>query len=265
MTPAGLPVLPQTCYPAVWLWPGHALYAGPGLNLTPHSGTVWCLAVGADCELTVTAGDARVVARSVLIPPRLVHHLDTHGGRLVSAYFDESSGRVATCRARCRQTTTHFAIDHTGTQSLVIPPRDDDGAQRWLEVAAPETARRRDPRIADALTFIAANPTAAAPARQLAAQAGLSESRFLHLFRIEVGTSLRRYRLWMRLIAAGTGLRAGRSLTEAAADAGFASPSHLSDRFRSTFGLTASELLRTGAVLRLPGLTPSPNTTMPRP
>lgn len=80
MTAAAAAALPQTCYPSVWLWPGHALYAGPSLQLDPHSGSVWCLAVGVDGPVTVTAGE-RVVARSVLIPPRVIHHLDTHGGR----------------------------------------------------------------------------------------------------------------------------------------------------------------------------------------
>lgn len=47
------PALPQTCCPSVWLWPGQALYAGPSLNLAPHSGSVWCLAVGIDGPLTV--------------------------------------------------------------------------------------------------------------------------------------------------------------------------------------------------------------------
>ena len=88
--------------------------------------------------------------------------------------------------------------------------------------------------------------------RKLAADVGLSESRFLHLFHDQVGTTLRRYRLWMRLIAAGTAVRNGKNLTDAAADAGFASPSHLSDRFKSTFGLTATQLLSRGTLLHIP-------------
>ena len=83
------------------------------------------------------------------------------------------------------------------------------------------------------------------------AQVG-SESRFLHLFRDELGTSLRRYRLWVRLTHAGTAIAAGDNLTTAAMKAGFASPSHLADRFKTTFGLSASQLLGTGLTLRTP-------------
>ena len=61
---------------------GQALYAGPGLGLEPHSGSVWCLAVGVDAPLTVTVGAASHVVRAALIPPRLTHHLAVDG-RLV--------------------------------------------------------------------------------------------------------------------------------------------------------------------------------------
>ena len=57
MTAKAAPALPQTCCPSVFLWPGQALYAGPSLNLAPHSGSVWCFAVGIDGPLTVTTPD----------------------------------------------------------------------------------------------------------------------------------------------------------------------------------------------------------------
>lgn len=252
MTAAEIPALPQSCYPAVWMWPGQALYAGPSLNLDPHSGSVWCLVVGADEDVTVTAGDVEVVARSVLVPPRLTHRLDTHGGRLVSCYVDASSNRVTACRAKCRSVAGPFALDHVNCSALEELPADDAAAQRWLDLAAPASPARLDPRVANAVARIAADPADAPSARELAVDVGLSESRFLHLFHDQVGTTLRRYRLWRRLIAAGVAVRDGKNLTDAAADAGFASPSHLSDRFKSTFGLTATQLLSRGTLLHLP-------------
>ncbi len=96
------------------------------------------------------------------------------------------------------------------------------------------------------------DPATAVSSRELAIEAGLSESRFLHLFRDELGTSLRRYRIWVRLVHAGTAIAGGANLTEAAMKSGFASPSHLADRFKSTFGLSASRLLQTGLAVRTP-------------
>ena len=50
----------------------------------------------------------------------------------------------------------------------------------------------------------------------------------------------------------GASMAAGLNLTSAAADAGFASPSHLSDRFKSTFGLSATKLFASGVAIRTP-------------
>lgn len=243
--------LPQTCYPAVWLWPGHGLYAGPSLELGHHSGSVWCLVVGVDRDLAVTAGGRTVVARTALVPPRVEHQLDTRGGRLVSCYLDPSSGRAAACRDRCRESTNGIFVDHSAYRSLTTLPSDTAAAWRWLEMAAPTSTRPMDPRIASAMTRINDAPAEATPLRELAAEAGLSESRFLHLFRRDTGTSLRRYRSWARLLRVGAAVSAGRSLTEASAEAGFASPSHLSDTFKATFGLSPSQLLASGAAVHV--------------
>ncbi len=243
--------LPQTCYPAVWIWPGQALYSGPALGLDPHSGSVWCLAVGVDAPLTVEIGGHRVSARTALIPPRLIHHL-TMTGPLVSCYLDPAARRSAACRRQFRDFVHGIGIGHGSEQLLLSPPRNDRDARRWLDNAAPEELRTVDPRMELAAKQIRDDPVDAARAAELAAEAGLSESRFLHLFSAEMGTSLRRYRMWCRLMRAGAELAAGANLTTAAVEAGFAGSSHLSDRFKSTFGLSATQLLATGLTIRTP-------------
>jgi AraC-like DNA-binding protein len=253
MTATPTSALPQTCCPSVWLWPGQALYAGPSLNLAPHSGSVWCLAVGIDGPLTVTSqrGNARD-ANSVLIPPRLTHQLTCHGTGLVSCYLEPTSDRADASRLKFGEWSGEVGVGHVDEERLQFTPTDDESASHWLDLAAPAADRRIDPRIAKAAGRIRDDPAAAIPARELAADAGLSESRFLHLFRDELGTSLRRYRQWARLTWAGTAIAAGDNLTEAAMKAGFASPSHLADRFKTTFGLSASQLLATNLRVRTP-------------
>ncbi|PIB75167.1 helix-turn-helix domain-containing protein [Mycobacterium celatum] len=92
------------------------------------------------------------------------------------------------------------------------------------------------------------NPPFSASA--LAVETGLSVSRFLHLFRLETGTSFRRYRMWARMLRAALLYLELRDLTSAAMDAGFASPSHFTDTFHDMFGLTPSKLLAAGADVR---------------
>ncbi|MFI9510485.1 helix-turn-helix transcriptional regulator [Nocardia sp. NPDC052566] len=249
--------LPRICYPSVWMWAGHALYAGPSLELAPHSGSVWCLAVGVDRPITVRVEDRTLMARSALIPPRLTHQLRCHGSRMIFGYFDPASDRAESCRANMTQWRGEIGSGHTGEDQLIargaslFADDTDAAAQCWLDLAAPTTARILDARIADAIRRIREHPADAISARALATATDLSESRFLHLFRQEAGTSLRRYRTWARLQHAAALVAAGNNLTTAAAESGFASPSHLSDRFRTTFGLSATQLLTTGPRLHL--------------
>jgi AraC-like DNA-binding protein len=214
---------------------------------------VWCLAVGIDGPLTVTTPDGITrEGHSLLIPPRLTHQLICLGSGLVSCYLEPTSVRAESCRTKMREWIGEIGVHHTAEQRLAFTPADDQSACRWLDLAAPTTAEVVDPRIAAAARRIRDDPATAVSSRELAAEAGLSESRFLHLFRDELGTSLRRYRIWVRLVHAGTALAAGSSLTEAAMKAGFASPSHLADRFKTTFGLSASQLLGSGLTVRIP-------------
>lgn len=253
MTAKATPSLPQTCYPSVWLWPGQALYAGPSLNLAPHSGSVWCLAVGIDGPLTVASEHGTALnANSVLIPPRLTHQLTCHGRGLVSCYLEPTSDRADASRHKFGEWRGEVGVGHVDEERLQFTPTDDESASHWLDLAAPAAQRRIDPRITAAARRIRENPAMTVSSRELAAEAGLSESRFLHLFRDELGTSLRRYRVWVRLVHAGTAIAAGANMTEAAMKSGFASPSHLADRFKTTFGLSASQLLQTGLTLRTP-------------
>jgi AraC-like DNA-binding protein len=253
MTAKAAPALPQTCCPSVWLWPGQALYAGPSLNLAPHSGSVWCLAVGIGGPLTVATTDGVTRdAHSVLIPPRLTHQLTCHGTGMVSCYLEPTSDRADASRHKFGEWRGEVGVGHVDEVRLQFTPTDDESASHWLDLAAPAAQRTIDPRIAAAARRIRQDPATTVSSRELAAEASLSESRFLHLFRDELGTSLRRYRIWVRLVHAGTAIGAGANLTEAAMKSGFASPSHLADRFKTTFGLSASQLLATGLAVRTP-------------
>jgi AraC-like DNA-binding protein len=77
---------------------------------------------------------------------------------------------------------------------------------------------------------------------ELCRRAGLSSSRFLHLFKEVTGVPLRRYRIWNRIGAAARAVAQGQSLTDAAHAAGFASSAHFSSAFRDMFGMTPTDL-----------------------
>ncbi|WP_280330754.1 AraC family transcriptional regulator [Nocardia wallacei] len=243
--------LPERATRMVWLWAGHAAYLGPSFHLDAHSTPVHCFAFGVDAPFRVTTPSAGVrTRRSVLVPARTVHRIDASDGRMLFFYLDPRSVHADRLRAAMLDRSEPIASAHRAEDKLfaALSGRADPEEIRriLLEGEAPGVA---DHRIRQAMNTILEDPAADLGAPQLAAAAGLSTSRFLHLFAACAGTSFRRYRQWARMLSVASAVAAGSDLTTAATAAGFASPSHFSDTFRAMFGLTATTLLSQGTVI----------------
>jgi AraC-like DNA-binding protein len=85
---------------------------------------------------------------------------------------------------------------------------------------------------------LAALDTPAPPVPQLAAAAETSTRTLERLFATQTGCSLGRWQRRFRLLAAERALAAGSSVTDAAYDAGYGSPSAFIAAYRRTFGTT---------------------------
>ncbi|MGY2905893.1 AraC-like DNA-binding protein [Bradyrhizobium sp. URHC0002] len=237
-------------------WGGRALYLGPAFGLTPHRNATAVLAVGLDDQLEVADEPADRTthyraARSVLILPNSLHHLRIERGRMAFLYVDPLGRDLKALIARMTNTTPRAAFD-LKDESAVIEIMTglaesrlaaQDGRALLGELLGVGVRGKTNARIAAALQHMRDEP-ARAHLTALAARAGLSPSRFLHLFKAETGVPLRRYRLWNRLGAAIRASAEGASLTEAAHAAGFASSAHFSSAFRDMFGMMPSDLAR---------------------
>ncbi|MFD4356501.1 helix-turn-helix domain-containing protein [Nocardia sp. NPDC058518] len=246
----GGPALPETrCHAqaTVWLWPGHAVYRGPSLRLDAHCGTVHCLAVGLDAPFTLHVGDREETVRSALIPPRMIHRVVCNGERMLFCYIDPSSPQATSCWNRMTAHNQGIGLAHSEEADLIgLAARLEFDPVAAVDLACGPGATNIDPRIVAAAATLQAHPARPNSAAELAAEAHLSTSRFLHLFNAHAGTSFRRYRMWARMLSVGRAVAKGTDLTTASSDAGFASPSHFSDAFHAMCGLTASSLLAAG-------------------
>ena len=140
------------------------MYAGPSLNLAPHSGSVWCFAVGIDGPLTVTTPDgATREGTSVLIPPRLTHQLICLGRGLVSCYLEPTSARAEACRHKMSVMAAARSESATRPkQRLMFTPTDDESACALARFGARRAAQTAvDPRIAAAARRIREDPATA--------------------------------------------------------------------------------------------------------
>ncbi len=250
----------------MWLWIGHAMYLGPSLRLDPHSGSVHCFALGVDGDFRLeAAGFGSRMVRSALVPPRTTHRVvagerrdgtatrgersdGTAEARMLFCYLDPGSVYAGGCRGSMSADAGGFGLGHRREAELIRTAggADPDPAA-LLDLACGHARVAMDPRIAVAVATIRADPGGRLTAAELAREADLSVSRFLHLFSGHTGTSFRRYRRWARMVHVGRAVAKGADLTTAAVEAGFASPSHFSDQFHAMCGLSATALFATGA------------------
>jgi transcriptional regulator GlxA family with amidase domain len=108
-----------------------------------------------------------------------------------------------------------------------------------------DSLRVLDPRIGDALRFMDANLQCSLAVGDVAKKAGLSPSRFAHLFQVETGSSPARMLLRLRLERAAELLcTTGLPLKEVGVRAGMAHLSAFGRAFRAWYGMTPSEFRR---------------------
>ncbi|MER5388414.1 AraC family transcriptional regulator [Saccharopolyspora sp. NPDC002686] len=232
----------------VWLLPGEALYCGPPLELDPHSGAASCLAIGIDEPLQVTVDGTTSRLRSAFIPPRLTCQVTTTG-RIAAFFLEPGSAPERSCSAMMRPVGA-IRSDHQRERELaeLSGALTDHDVQRWVALATGDDGTTRDERILAAVELLSANPDLSAA--HISAQLHLSPSHFLRLFKRDTGTTLRRFRLWARMLSAAAHIADGADLTAAATAAGFASSAHFSSAFHAMFGLSPSKLLSTPLEIR---------------
>lgn len=101
-----------------------------------------------------------------------------------------------------------------------------------------------DERITDLMMFIRDHLPKNVTMKDLTDRACLSQSRLFHLFKTEIGISIRKYILWCRIRLAIQLVIDGNSLTKAALQSGFADLAHLNRTFVFFFGVSPSHALK---------------------
>ena len=113
----------------------------------------------------------------------------------------------------------------------------------WAHVSASRGDwMRADPRVRQAMDYLAANPKQPFRLELLARHCGLSVSRLAHLFKAETGTSPQQFFEQQRMWHAGQLLRlTGLGIAEVAAEVGYDDPFYFSNRFHRYSGKSPTQ------------------------
>lgn len=165
------------------------------------------------------------------------------------ALLRQASGLVNCEELRARVIRCHEALIRNG-QQVDAPMFEFDE----LVFGERIPARKVDPRIARVLDRIRNDPSSQALAQDCAEQVHLSFSRFLHLFKSEVGASFRSFRTWKRarsLLHYVVDQRT--TLTDVALGAGYPDSTHFSHSIRQVYGLKPKDIFAGSRKLRVIG------------
>lgn len=236
-------------FDALWdISGGRTLFTGPLNYNTSHQlgAPVFLACIYGSFRLRLHGGDW-LSCRTALIPAGVLHELDVGGDPLAVFYIEPNIAGADTLKPLIRNTRQ---IDGAlvGTAGEIAFMRDlyeDRYNPHWTAEPLVDLmgfAKRRasaepiDPRIAEVVELLCANGDDIAPVAMLAATAGLSSSRFQHVFTQQIGVPFRRYRSWIRVRKAICEILKGSNFTTAAHATGFSDSAHFSNEFRKTFG-----------------------------
>lgn len=240
------------------MWRGGALRFLPQEDerpAAPHTHFAMQLMVGLDDDITMlgAAGATERAARGWLIgsdQPHvsrgeglavviLIDPLTVEGGRLTARLHGASAAPLSD--VECEIVLNEFDAPRMGEWNVANARA---AIERIVDRLAPDAAAVSaiDPRVRAVADRLLAESDENTSLAQLAAGAGLSESRLAHLFRRDVGLPMRQYRLALRMEKAVREVAQGRSLTDAAHAAGFSDSAHFSRTCRRMFGRAPSAL-----------------------
>ena len=260
--------VPRRCTSAdrmMWITPDRVFYAGLlGAPVMHTKGAITAyVAIEGLLRVRIDGGEWQA-AQVAVVQPYVRYEIACEGRHVISILVEPESVRLdrlpALLKACGAVDAADFArhVRHVHERflasggSLDLQPSDFD--RNFFGHALP--ARAVDPRISAVLDQIKRNPSAQAAAEECARQARLSFSRFLHLFKQEVGTPFRSFRTWKRARSLLHYVNCDAALVHVALDIGYPDSTHFSHSIRQTYGLKPRDIFAGSRRLRILAASP---------
>lgn len=205
------------------------------------SGEVLALPPGAGHHITVSQGPVLCY----LIEPESMAWpgpLSDPDACLVPGHFPEAGSDQANAWRERLMALSSADLARWQAEPGQAPPRPDAELDRLL-FGQPLPVRSLDARIGKVIDRLRADPALAWQAAEAAAHCGLSASRFMHLFKAEVGVGWRAFRAWKRARGLLGCVHSGENLTQLALTLGYPDATHFSHAIRQVTGLRPSDII----------------------
>ena len=265
----------------MWLNNDRVFYAGLLGAVSVRTMGGWLVYASLGAPLRILVGEAARAAQPAesgwqttdlaVVPPYLPHRVACDQRLISSITIEPETVDEAALPAWLRQQVGAVPASHPETARMLQRVRAAHAALRThghaieLQTASFDTCffgqplapRRVDPRIARVLEDMRNDPSRSTTAQDCAAAVGLSFSRFLHLFKAEVGTPFRSLRTWKRARSLLHHVTREANLVHVALDTGYPDSTHFSHSIRHVYGLKPRDLFAGSRTLMVLGDSPA--------
>lgn len=249
----------------LYIWGSRVVYIGRLDDVDWHRYASTALLIALEDEMTLSweGPDAPgIPCRSAIIPADLSHQMKV-GEQLLAVYFlpSELDPYLRARYPAMEQQKIHLGLEQQQAWidlSLKVYEQvpEPETFYQWIDqqlqpmLAPIGLVKSMDERIVKVLTLLREDESGYESMETLAAHVKLSATRLSHLFREQTGMTLTRYRSFTRMRSLAVMMGEGKSMTEAALEAGFTDSSHFSRMFRDMYGIPPSKVFhRRGEVI----------------
>ena len=217
-----------------------AEYSDPEL----HRHSAAHIMISLDDKIEIVTENKKILCRRVLIPSKMIHTANTNGNRVLVFLFDNTTsvgnqisevnvisdeGIEKIIKAyHCFENSDKSVMDYSHFIQCVYSTT----AINLMELSVTDT------RIESALAQSRLHEKITCA--DVANQAFLSEGRFSHLFKKQIGMTFASYLTYQRVVRTYVEILNGKCITTASLDAGFSSSAHFAETNKRVFGLSAS-------------------------
>lgn len=232
--------------PILCMTQGAALYSGAIIDTGVHSHHAIQIVLTAKEKFQIRLENNLSFASAVIIDSDVEHELFASGTHCIFFYVEPESEFGQKLKEKMHGEYEFFDDHKDLCTDLVSSCVQRPSVREFRKIVQqhwhmPEKKTSFDPRIGQVLHLIDDVEFKKTKISGLAGKIGISESRLQHLFKEQVGISIRKYLLWKRIVDGINFAVRGRDFSTAAFEAGFADGAHMSRTFKAMFGINLSD------------------------
>ena len=221
-----------------------AEYSDPEL----HRHNAAHIMISLDGKIDIMANGERKQCCGIVIPSGVAHTANTDKNRVLIFLFDNTT--TVAKQIKTPAILSDEAVDEIVKAYYCFEDGDKSNScyREFIECVY-KCAKLKgaeniviDSRIKSAIAYIQLNIHEPITCSDVANHIFLSEGRFSHLFKEQIGMTFSAYLIYQRIMKTYTEIINGKSITDASIEAGFSSSTHFAETNKRIFGLSASAI-----------------------